>query len=49
MKRLTILTVGLIVAAALAATAQAKGPTQATITGPGLAQPIVIRGDAENG
>src|SRR5438132_13941556 len=33
---------------AFAGTAAAKGPSQATISGPGLGQPIVLRGDAES-
>ena len=49
MKRLAILTAGLAAAAVVVAVAQAKGPSQATITGPGLTQPIVLRGDSENG
>jgi hypothetical protein len=35
------------VAVALAGPAAAKGPTGVTITGPGLAEPIVLRGNAE--
>ena len=32
----------------LAGAAQAKGPDRATITGPGLAKPVVLTGDAES-
>ena len=37
----------LLVAAALAGPAAAKGPVGVTITGPGLAHPVVLRGNAE--
>jgi hypothetical protein len=45
MKRSLLITAGL--ALALVAPATAKGPDQATITGPGLDGPIVVGGDAE--
>lgn len=45
MKRSLLITAGL--ALALAAPATAKGPDQATITGPGLDGPVVLGGDAE--
>jgi hypothetical protein len=45
MKRSLLITAGL--ALALAAPAAAKGPDQATITGPGVDGPIVLGGDAE--
>jgi hypothetical protein len=45
MKRSLLISAG--VALALAAPAAAKGPDQATITGPGLDNPIVLGGDAE--
>ena len=45
MRRTLALAAGL--ALALAAPAAAKGPDQATITGPGLDGPIVLGGDAE--
>jgi hypothetical protein len=47
----TALAVGMSVAAALtlAAPALAKGPSQARITGPGLARAVVISGDGEPG
>ena len=47
MKRFCILIGGLALALALAAPVAAKGPDQATITGPGLDSPIVLGGDAE--
>ncbi len=45
------LTAGMSIAAAitLAAPALAKGPSQARITGPGLAHPIVVSGNGEPG
>lgn len=45
----TALTAGMSVAAAitLAAPALAKGPSQASITGPGLARPVVVSGNGE--
>ena len=48
---LTALTAGMTTAAvvALATPALAKGPSQAVITGPGLAHPVVISGDGEPG
>ena len=48
---LTALAAGMSVAAvlALAAPAVAKGPSQARITGPGLAHPIVVSGNGEPG
>jgi hypothetical protein len=48
---LTALTAGLSIAAvlALATPALAKGPSQARITGPGLAHPIVLTGNGEPG
>ena len=48
---LTALTAGMSVAAALtlAAPALAKGPSQARITGPGLAHAIVVSGNGEPG
>ena len=49
MKRLTTLTACVVVAGVAAAAAQAKGPSRATITGPGLAHAIVLSGNAENG
>jgi hypothetical protein len=47
----TALAAGMSIAAAitLAAPALAKGPSQARITGPGLAHPIVISGNGEPG
>jgi hypothetical protein len=36
-----------VVALVLPAAAAAKGPTSATISGPGLAHPLAIRGDGE--
>jgi hypothetical protein len=47
MKRICILIAGGALALALAAPVAAKGPDQATITGPGLDSPIVLGGDAE--
>src|SRR5215469_2883838 len=46
---LTALTAGMSIAAAvtLAAPALAKGPSQASITGPGLAHPVVVSGPGE--
>src|SRR5215472_3699374 len=48
---LTALTAGMSIAAAitLATPALAKGPSQARITGPGLAHAIVVSGDGEPG
>jgi len=48
---LTVLTAGVSAATviALATPALAKGPTQASITGPGLARPVVIAGGGEPG
>ena len=48
---LTVLTAGVSAATviALATPALAKGPTQAGITGPGLARPVVIAGGGEPG
>ena len=48
---LTALTAGMSIAAvvAQATPALAKGPSQAVITGPGLAHPVVISGDGEPG
>ncbi|HEV2377258.1 MAG TPA: hypothetical protein VGS19_34480 [Streptosporangiaceae bacterium] len=45
------LAVGMSIAAAvtLATPALAKGPTQASITGPGLTHPVVVSGDGEPG
>jgi hypothetical protein len=45
----TALTAGMSIAAAitLAAPALAKGPSQASITGPGLAHPVVVSGPGE--
>jgi hypothetical protein len=37
----------LLLAATLAGPAAAKGPIGVTITGPGLAEPVVLRGNAE--
>ena len=45
MKRTLVVALGL--AAVLAGTAAAKGPTKVTITGPELARAIVLGGDAE--
>ena len=42
------LTLALLLALTLAGTAAAKGPTKATITGPGLSQPIVLNGFPES-
>jgi hypothetical protein len=47
MKRFCILIGGVALALALAGPVAAKGPDQATITGPGLDDPIVLGGDAE--
>jgi hypothetical protein len=47
MKRICILIAGGALALAFAAAAAAKGPDQATITGPGLDSPIILGGDAE--
>ena len=47
MKRIRILIAGSALALAVAAPAVAKGPDQATITGPGLDSPIILSGDAE--
>jgi hypothetical protein len=47
MKRFCILIGGAALALALASPVAAKGPDQATITGPGLDTPIVLGGDAE--
>jgi hypothetical protein len=47
MKRFCILIGSVALALALAAPVAAKGPDQATITGPGLDGPIVLGGDAE--
>jgi len=54
LRRLTIVTAlaaGMSIAAAitLATAALAKGPSQARITGPGLAHPIVVSGNGEPG
>jgi hypothetical protein len=54
LRRLTVLialAAGMSIAAVitLAAPALAKGPSQARITGPGLAHPIVVSGDGEAG
>ena len=48
MKRLTLALVA-VAALAIPATAGAKGPSEATITGPGLAAPLSIHGDGEGG
>jgi hypothetical protein len=45
MKRSLVLV--LVLAAAFAGPAAAKGPTGVTVTGPGLAEPIVLLGNAE--
>jgi hypothetical protein len=49
MKRLVLLTAVLGAALLFPALAVAKGPDRATITGPGLEQPVVIAGDGEGG
>ena len=46
MKRSLIVTA--VLAAVLASPAAAKGPTKVTITGPGLAHPIVLNGNPES-
>jgi hypothetical protein len=46
MKRL--LTLALLAALALPGTAAAKGPSKATITGPGLSEPVVLNGMPES-
>ena len=49
MKRVLLVAATALGAAGLAAaTASAKGPTQAMISGPGLDSAIVVRGDAES-
>ena len=48
MKRI-VLSVVAVAALALPATAAAKGPSEATISGPGLASPLQISGDGEGG
>jgi hypothetical protein len=48
MKRI-VLSVVALAALVLPATAAAKGPSEATISGPGLASPLEIRGDGEGG
>ncbi len=45
MKRILVLTLG--IGLVLVGSAAAKGPTSATITGPGLSKPIVLDGDSE--
>jgi hypothetical protein len=47
MKRSLVLATALALAAVLAGAASAKGPASVTITGPGLDEPIVLRGNAE--
>jgi hypothetical protein len=49
MKRLFLLAAALGAALLFPALAIAKGPDRATITGPGLEQPVVIEGDGEGG
>jgi hypothetical protein len=47
MKRIWIIATAVALALVLAVPAAAKGPDRATITGPGLDEPIVLGGDAE--
>src|SRR5262249_7237820 len=49
MKRSLVVAAALALAAVLAGAASAKGPAAVTITGPGLDDPIVLRGNAEGG
>jgi hypothetical protein len=48
MKRLAF-AVACVVALLIPATAAAKGPSEATVTGPGLSSALTIRGDGEGG
>ena len=47
MKTLTLVTAAAVAALALASAAAAKGPSEAKITGPGLASPLTITGAGE--
>jgi hypothetical protein len=50
MRRLLLLaTVGALAALAVTATAAAKGPTSASLTGPGLDRAVPIKGEGESG
>lgn len=49
MKQGVLFATALCVSLAAAATASAKGPTEARITGPGLGEPIVLSGYGESG
>jgi hypothetical protein len=45
--RMYLFAVALVAALAIPALAVAKGPVSASITGPGLAEPLVVKGDGE--
>ena len=49
MRRSLLLIAGALLALVVPATAVAKGPSEATITGPGLSSPITFRGGGEGG
>jgi len=48
-RRTALVAFGLVAALAATGAAQAKGPSGATVTGPGLATPLVVRGSGEDG
>jgi hypothetical protein len=48
-KALLVIAAGAAAMLAVPAPAWAKGPSQATVAGPGLAAPVVVRGDGEPG
>jgi hypothetical protein len=48
-RRTALVALGLAAALAATGAAQAKGPSRATVNGPGLAAPLVVRGSGEDG
>ena len=48
-RRIALVSLSLVGALAASGAAHAKGPFRATVTGPGLAAPLVVRGSGEDG